>query len=190
MYRSDHVMAGLGAIFAVVAMGIDMNDLSPRAWGAEAATKPAAKERGGGMAGAMEAIRALAGTWAGVAPAKEGEKPMTITFKATAMGTAVMETMFPGSDHEMVNMYTGDGDTVLVTHYCALGNQPRMKLVSADDGVLKFVFLDSANLKSRDEMHMDSLELTIKGDRLTEKWESYQDGKVTSTESFEFKRQG
>ena len=35
---------------------------------------------------------------------------------------------------------------------------------------------------------MDSLQITIDGDKLTEKWAMYQDGKVQSYETFEFKR--
>lgn len=152
-------------------------------------TQPTTREKAGTQADAMTVLRGLAGTWVGVAPPKEGGKPMTIVFKSTAMDSAVIETMFPGEEHEMVNMYHADGDSVIATHYCAMGNQPRMRLASIKDGVLNFQFIDSANLKSRDEMHMDSLELTIQGDRLTEKWSSYMDGKVAGTETFEFKRQ-
>jgi hypothetical protein len=36
---------------------------------------------------------------------------------------------------------------------------------------------------------MDSVEITIKGDRLTQDWAMYQDGKVTGHHTFEFKRQ-
>jgi hypothetical protein len=136
----------------------------------------------------MDTIRGLVGTWEPVASA-DGKKMGNLVFKLTSAGSVVMETMFPGTDHEMVNMYSADGDTVLFTHYCSMGNQPRMRLKSAEDGVLKFEYLDCSNVKSRDDPHMDSLELTIKGDRLTEKWSFYASGKVTHEETFEFTRQ-
>jgi hypothetical protein len=136
----------------------------------------------------FEAIRGLVGTWVSETPAQAGSKPTSLEFKSVSNDTAVMEIMFPGSDHEMVNMYTIDGDSVLVTHYCSMGNQPHMRLASVNDGVLKFEFVNGGNMKSRDEAHMDSLEITIKGDHLTEKWSMYMDGKVTGNENFEVKR--
>ena len=115
---------------------------------------------------------------------------MTVVFKSTSGDSAVIETMFPGSNHEMINMYHEDGDAVVLTHYCMLGNQPHMKLMSNDNGVLKFEFAGATNLKSQQEPHMGSVELTIKGDRLSEKWGFYKDGKLEKYETFEFKRQG
>ena len=47
--------------------------------------------------------------------------------KVTAGGSAVHETLFPGSAHEMVSVYHLDGADLVMTHFCALGNQPRMK---------------------------------------------------------------
>src|SRR5689334_6855196 len=65
---------------------------------------------------AFDAIKKLAGTWEMTAAAP-GEKPAQITFKVTAGGSAVQETMFAGAAHEMINMYTRDGATLLMTHY-------------------------------------------------------------------------
>jgi hypothetical protein len=134
----------------------------------------------------LDAVKALAGTWVGDKAMKEGMPPGTVEFKVIAAGTAVAETMLPGTAEEMINMYHLDNDRMIVTHYCAQGVQPRMKLTSAEKGKLKFEFLDSTNLKSRDEGHMDSLELTINGDKLTETWSYFQDGKVTSNTVFSF----
>jgi hypothetical protein len=136
----------------------------------------------------FEAIRALTGTWVATKPA-EGQKPMTLVFRPTAGGSAIIETMFPGSEREMTNLYTVDDKGVVLTHYCMVGNQPRLRLTSVEKGVLKFEFIDAGNLKSRDEAHMDSLEMTVKGDQMTQRWSMYQDGKVTGDHSFEFKRQ-
>ncbi len=137
----------------------------------------------------LDTIRALAGTW--VAVETEADKPpATIVFKSTSADSAVMETMFPGSDHEMINLYTLDGDVLTLTHYCSMGNQPRMRLAPSDDGALHFDYADAGNLKSRAEPHMDSVQITIQGDRLTEKWAMYRDGKITGYHSFELKRKG
>ena len=47
--------------------------------------------------------------------------------KVTAGGSVVHETLFPGQPQEMVSVYTVNGPDLIMTHYCVLGNQPRMK---------------------------------------------------------------
>ncbi len=42
--------------------------------------------------------------------------------------------MYPGMEHEMTNMYTLDGNTLVMTHYCAGGNQPRMRATGVENG--------------------------------------------------------
>ena len=138
----------------------------------------------------LKAICALEGTWTQIKPIPPaGQKPATLVIHPTAGGSAVMETMSPGSNHEMLNVYTEDEKGVLLTHYCLMGNQPRMRLTSIKDGVLTFEYVDAGNLKSRDEAHMDSLTITVKGDTMTQDWSMYQDGKVTGHHVFELKRQ-
>src|SRR5438034_8262878 len=70
-------------------------------------------------AATLERIKKLQGTWA-TAPA-EGQPAMSIVFRPTAGGTAVIETMFGGTPKEMINLYTADGDKIVLTHYCMLG---------------------------------------------------------------------
>src|SRR5258706_5409937 len=74
----------------------------------------------------IDQIRALSGTWVATAAPENGQNPMSLVFKPTACGSAMMESMFPGTDEEMVNMFTEDGRGLLMTHYCRMGNQPRM----------------------------------------------------------------
>jgi hypothetical protein len=142
----------------------------------------------GQRAEALAALKSLAGTWVSEKPGPDG-KPMKLEFKVTAGGSVIHETMFPGHPHEMINTYHVDGDDLIVTHYCAQGIQPRMKLVSYENGVMKFEFKDCTNLKSRDEPHMDGVDIKVDGDKLTETWMYYQDGKTTGHTSFELTRQ-
>ena len=138
----------------------------------------------------LKPIAALQGTWIQIKPAPaDGQKPATLVFRPTAGGSAVMESISAGSDHEMLNVYTEDDKGVLLTHYCIMGNQPRMRLTSIKDGVLTFEYVDAGNLKSRDEAHMDSLVITVNGDHMTQDWSMYADGKVTGHHIFELKRQ-
>src|SRR4051794_20746253 len=75
----------------------------------------------------LERMKKLAGTW--VAADKDGKPTDQVVsvYKVTAAGSAVHETLFPGQAHEMISIYHRDGTDLVMTHYCALGNQPRMK---------------------------------------------------------------
>src|SRR3989442_1101923 len=75
----------------------------------------------------LERIKKLAGTW--VEADKDGkptDKVVSVV-KVTAGGSAVHETFFPGTPMEMVSVYHADKGDLVMTHYCVLGNQPRMK---------------------------------------------------------------
>ena len=71
-----------------------------------------------------------------------------VVFHVTAANSVVIETMFPGSDHEMVNTYHIDGDNLVMTHYCAMGNQPHLKLVGSDDGAARLWSASDATLRA------------------------------------------
>jgi len=140
-------------------------------------------------AATLERIKKLEGTWTLPASEGTGGAAMNITFKSTAGGSAVIETMFVGTPKEMVNLYTADGDKIVLTHYCALGQQPRMKQAATDDKTIKFEFQDGGNIKSRDDGHMDAVALTVDGDKLTEDWTFYADGKAIDHKVFELHKQ-
>src|ERR1700745_3519941 len=72
---------------------------------------------------ALDRFKQLVGEWTGKGP--HGD--MRIVYKITSGGSTVMETIDPGTDHEMVSMIHADGPALLLTHYCMLGNQPHMK---------------------------------------------------------------
>src|SRR6187549_899357 len=75
----------------------------------------------------LEKMKTLVGTW--VAADKDGKPTDEVVsvIKLTAGGSAVHETLFPDQPHEMISVYTADGADVVMTHYCMLGNQPRLK---------------------------------------------------------------
>ena len=126
----------------------------------------------------FEILKSLAGKYTGKSDEKQEKEQLQSEFKLTAGGSVVMETMFPGTNHEMVNCYHLDGENVILTHYCAQGVQPRMKLSSSDGKSMKFDFLDCTNLPSKDAPHMHDMTLTIDGDKITESWGYFKDGKV------------
>lgn len=110
---------------------------------------------------AFARLKSLAGDWTG--PKMMGHR-MNQNYRVIAGGSAVMETCFPGTPMEMVSIYYLKGDSLVMTHYCVMGNQPRMKLntrkSSAD--TLVFDFDGGDNLRSTNG-HMHSATLHLSG---------------------------
>ena len=71
----------------------------------------------------LEQFKQLAGDWVG----KEGGQAMAVNYKVTSGGTAVVETIGAGTEHEMITVIHADGDGLALTHFCMLGNQPQMR---------------------------------------------------------------
>jgi hypothetical protein len=113
----------------------------------------------------LERMKKLAGTW--LAADKDGKPTDQVVsiIKVTAGGSAVHETLFPGQPHEMVSIYTVDGPDLVMTHYCVLGNQPRMKAEpKSPANQISFQFAGGANLDPKKDKHMHAATLTIVDD--------------------------
>jgi hypothetical protein len=110
----------------------------------------------------LERLKKLAGTW--VEADKDGkptDKVVSI-IRVTAAGSAVHETLFPGQPMEMVSVYYRDGDELMMTHYCALGNQPRMKAdPKSPPNQIHFQFAGGSNLDPTKDMHMHEGTITF-----------------------------
>jgi hypothetical protein len=130
----------------------------------------------------FDKIKTLAGVWEGTGP----EGPMTVTYAVVSSGSAVMETISHGTEPDMISMYHIDGDRLMMTHYCGLGNQPRMKasVPAGDIKELKFTFVDGTNMKKSD-MHMHALDMKFIDDTHVEAiWSLYNKGKLEGDHSF------
>ena len=118
---------------------------------------------------AYATIKTMPGTWEGKGP--DGH-PFYVTYKMTAAGSAVM-SQIEVPDHDMISMFHMDGpDRLLMTHYCAAMNQPRMQgSLSPDGKTITFNFVDATNLSSLDAGHMQKMILTLIDDNHhTEEW--------------------
>jgi len=111
---------------------------------------------------AFEKLKGMAGTW--VEADKDGKPTAKVVsvVKVTAGGSTVHETAFPGTDMEMVSVYHRDGADVVMTHYCMLGNQPRLKLDPASPAnQLQFKFAGGTNLNPAKDTHMHDATYTF-----------------------------
>jgi hypothetical protein len=133
---------------------------------------------------AFASIKKLQGDWRGPSSMK-GMPPSRSVFRVTASGSAVEETIWPGSKMEMVSVYHMDKGNLLMTHYCALGNQPRMKLNAKKSTAqeLIFDFDGGTNFNPRRDKHMHSLTMSLPApsktgaQKLTMGGTSWTDGK-------------
>lgn len=137
----------------------------------------------------LDQVKALEGTWVG--KDEKGVEQVMAVFSVGSAGSTVREVMFPGSPHEMTNMYTMDGGQLLMTHYCAMANQPHLRSVKSSPGRIELVADSVSNFTKTDEMYMSHLTLTMPDkDTLVEEWHSTQSGKLVDDHmpKFEWKR--
>ncbi len=137
---------------------------------------------------AFEKLKSLAGEWE---MTQDQGPPMKISYRVTANGSVVMETLFPGTPHEMVTMYHLDGKELLLTHYCAAGNQPHLKLDKKGSKAdkLSFVFTGGTNFDPAKDAHMHSGWITfVDGNHIQAEWDGYQDGKKSGGHKFVLSR--
>jgi len=141
---------------------------------------------------ALERLKQLAGEWRGQASAGKDGMPTSVVYAVTAGGSTVTERLFPGTDHEMLTVYHLDGDQLVLTHYCAMANQPRMRLVSAtgpDPLELRFDFAGGASLDPAKDAHMHAGRLVLRGtDRVEAEWAVYDKGKQAGANTFALER--
>lgn len=125
---------------------------------------------GDGGAHAFAQLEPLVGAWR---PAEPADSPLRVTFALTAGGTVLVES-WVSPRHTSMTVYHRDGETLLATHYCPRGNQPRLALSSrAADGTLRFEFRDGTGLDERGEYYEHVLTLRRDGDDALVRGEVY-----------------
>lgn len=124
----------------------------------------------------LDRVRGLEGEW--LMQGEDGTWNVTCVFKTIAGGSAVREIMFPGTPHEMTNLYHMDGSSLVLTHYCAAGNQPKMRAKAATGkGPIAFEFDSVTNLTQPEETYMGSMTLVMPdADRLEAHWMHHKAG--------------
>lgn len=138
---------------------------------------------------AFEKLKALAGWWE-VTQAPEGTpKGSTYAYKVTSGGSALLETLFAGSEIEMISVYYVDGRDLFMTHYCLLKNQPHLRAVSVGDQRLAFTCTEEAERKigARDHMHAGTI-VFADADHIKFTWEAHKDGHGQGANTFELTR--
>jgi hypothetical protein len=124
----------------------------------------------------FDQLKSLTGSWEGK---NSIGQPVQVSYRMTAGGSALMSEIV-GHGETMISMINFDGpNRLLLTHYCAVGNQPRMQASASPDGkTITFNFLDATNLDNPQSGHMDHVVIALLGpDHHTEEWNFIDHGK-------------
>src|SRR5271156_6431315 len=135
----------------------------------------------------FDRLKILVGDW--VATGEDG-KPFTNNIRLVSNGTALEETFQTDQDNQMVTLYSADGSRVALTHYCSMGNQPRMETPAVNGATDEFVFsfTGATNLATPDASHMHRLVLQIDdADHFSETW-TFREKKGDNKRTFNFVR--
>jgi hypothetical protein len=132
-------------------------------------------------------LRGLQGDWYMIGADGAAEGDVLLSYRVSSGGSAVIETTFPGQEHEMTTVYTLDGRALVLTHYCAIGNAPHMVAVEEGDASeVHFACESVGNAGSHDDLHMHDAVFRFQGDgRLRSVWTLWGGGKLGGSEEFE-----
>ena len=164
-----------GVLFLSVFAGLNLSLLP-------AAGPPA----GVSAAAAFQRMTTLAGEWVGTTQTADGA-PARIVYRVTSAGKTVMETLGPGTDHEMVSMYHRDGPALVMTHYCSAGNQPHLRFDESKSTPTEFIFdfVGGTNLDPDRDEHIHGLVLRFKSENQMEaEWTGFKEGKKSDVMLF------
>ena len=120
---------------------------------------------------------------AGATPAPAGSvtgAPAMPPTNATAPAPATDFEAMLAARRARIEQLKVDGPRMLLTHYCAAGNQPTMLLVPGDDPAKpRFEFLRATNLEDpkAGHMHRAAFDLSQEG-AITARWTFFHDGKA------------
>jgi hypothetical protein len=138
---------------------------------------------------ALKTMKALAGTWEGTHIMQGKEGPAKIEYKVSSNGSTVIETMFPGSPHEMVNVYHDKAGKLAMTHYCSVGNQPHLDLAAMEGQTLSFSLSPEDTAHLVNEGHMHDLKITMsESGHLQQEWSFFEKGQRGGMTTFNLVR--
>ena len=125
---------------------------------------------------AFDQLKQLVGVWRN---ADKPDSPLRIRFALTAGGTVLSESWERAGQPHSLTLYHRDGNTLIATHYCPQGNQPRLELTGTAPK-LTFTFRDATDL-SAGESHLHDLGFDLMDPFRPVRSETYREGREAET---------
>lgn len=149
-----------------------------------------------GESGGLDAARAyarlttMAGTYEVEFPG-EPERSKVI-WENVSGGHAVMEKLNVGTPHEMVSLYFLEGEELALTHYCAAGNRPQLRLDRARS-TRDELFFDfdpaTSGIDPKVDGHIHAAHfLWLDADSVDVKWSFWVEGAEQHAKLFQLRR--
>jgi hypothetical protein len=141
---------------------------------------------------AFEKFKSLVGKWK--AKTEKGFDAY-IYFESVSNGTAVHERFIDEGDKvhsNIVTVYFRDKEALMANHFCAMGNQPRLRTtqIAADLSEMTFSLLDITNLKTPEAAHMYKVTYKFQDpNHMATIWTMRQGGKDVYVETLNWERQ-
>ena len=137
---------------------------------------------------AFARLKSLVGQW----EADTNMGKVQITYELTSGDHVLLEHMkVPSLKEDMVTTYYLDGGKLVLTHYCQLGNQPRMvaRRIDLGSGEIAFDFAGAGNLSSPHAEHMHSATIRLVDDNhFNNAWTLFQNSKPKLTVTGQYAR--
>ncbi len=111
----------------------------------------------------LEFMKALAGEWVAEGEELNGK----YEFRVTAGGHAVEEREMIDTPMEMLTVYHLDGGDLVGTHYCMMGNRPRVIGSALSENSKRIEFTcdgKPGNTRSHDDPHIHHWSMTLQED--------------------------
>lgn len=131
---------------------------------------------------AFETFKGFEGKWA----IRSGQKalPIEMTYESGSKGSIVTEQF--GRE---LSVFYRDGQSLLMTHFCNAGNQPRLRLrENIQPGVFEFQMFDITNLQSADTDHVERVIYRIVDDKTIDLEIVWKHGKSEESEKYTLTR--
>ena len=128
---------------------------------------------------AFERLKAMEGDWIDANGAFGKKGSLVATYKVANAGNTVIETFPIGTPYEMMTVYHKDGTSLVLTHYCSGGTQPRMRAREINGNVMEFAFDGGSNIDVATTSHMHNVRWEfVSNDEVKADWHNWANGKA------------
>lgn len=135
---------------------------------------------------AFAQLQTLVGEWEGKT---EAGRVLKISYRLTANNTVLIETWTLGPARESLTLYHMDNESLIATHYCPIGNQPRLRLKEGGSASLFiFEFVSATNLAKPETAHQHRFEVEILQPNSVARSETYLENGKPGTERVVYSR--
>lgn len=108
---------------------------------------------------AFTQLQTLVGEWEGKT---EKGRALKVSYRLTANNTVLIETWTLGPQRESLTLYHMDNENLISTHYCPVGNQPRLRFKEGGSASLfAFEFVSATNLAKPEAAHQHRFEMEL-----------------------------